>query len=82
MTIRWPAELHERLRKANFDTRTPVNSIAVQGALVWLAALDDTMARALADADPDNELAWDHLGNQQARYRQMASRALELLTHG
>lgn len=80
MTIRWPAALHERLRKASFETRVPVNTIAVQGALAWLAALDDTMARALAEADPDNVFTWEGLGTNQARYRQMAARALELLT--
>jgi hypothetical protein len=80
MTVRFPRELHERLRKASYDTRIPINTQVNQGAVLRLAAMDETLARALADADSRNNYTWQFLSEPDRQlYRTQAATVLGLL---
>lgn len=78
-TSRFPKTLHDRLRRASFETRLHINTLVNEGAILRLAMLDDSFARALAEADPGNDYTWDGLGTDQAHYRLMARKVLGLL---
>jgi hypothetical protein len=79
MTVRFPKRLHWTLKRAAFDRGTHISTLVNEGAVLRVASLDDTLAKALADADPGNDYTWEGLGTDQAHYRLMAGRVMDLL---
>jgi len=80
MTVRFPEPLHKALRRAAFDTEVPMNTLACEGTVLRLAFLDDTMAKALAEADELNDWTWEGLSKQgKDIYRKQAKKVLELV---